>query len=215
MKNVLDGLYTKEQRNAFLTVLIVTMICILFFILVSLESSKKVIIEAAVAVEINEIEISSSSQISSSDASPKMNTQTIESTRIVQADKTSNAINDEADYLNYVSRNGDKVDSPFFGDDGLDEIEEVFIPKSKTNRVVLKAPVFESNTQEEGTIALKIWVDQDGHVIKTLVDADKSNSGSSYLINLARKAALTIRYNSHPGTPIDFVGTTTFVFKKV
>ena len=82
------------------------------------------------------------------------------------------------------------------------------------NRKVTKHPVFDANAQEEGKIALDIWVDNTGKVIKTRLKESKSTSGSAYLIKLAKKAAATMRYDKKPGAGIEHVGYKVFTFRK-
>ncbi len=82
------------------------------------------------------------------------------------------------------------------------------------NRKVLKDPVFDANAQEEGRVALDIWVDQNGNVVKTRFKESKSTTGSQYLIGLAQKAAKTMKYDKKNGVAIEQVGYKVFTFKK-
>ena len=83
-----------------------------------------------------------------------------------------------------------------------------------SNRTVLKAPTFDASTQEEGTIGLYIWVDADGKVMLTALNPEASNSGSVFLIQFAKKAALTMQFDSKSNAAIECAGTSIFVFKK-
>lgn len=82
------------------------------------------------------------------------------------------------------------------------------------SRKMVGAPRFDSNAQEEGVIALDIWIDADGKVVKTEYNGANSSSGSQYLIGLAKKAALTMKYDKKPGAGTEKVGFKTFTFIK-
>jgi len=82
------------------------------------------------------------------------------------------------------------------------------------NRKMKTAPNFNSNAQEEGRIALDIWVDANGNVVKTRFKESKSTSGSQYLIRLAEKAAKTMKYDKKPGAASEHVGYKVFEFRK-
>lgn len=86
--------------------------------------------------------------------------------------------------------------------------------KYNPDRKVTKDPVFDANAQEEGKIALDIWVDSKGNIVKTRFKESKSTSGSAYLIKLAKKAALTMKYDSKNGATIEHVGYKIFAFRK-
>lgn len=79
----------------------------------------------------------------------------------------------------------------------------------------IQNPIFKANVQEEGTIALKIFVDTKGKVVRTIVEQEASNSGSAYLIRMAKETALTMRYEEKEGVPFEYVGIKLFKFKKV
>lgn len=81
-------------------------------------------------------------------------------------------------------------------------------------RKVLKKPTFNANAQEEGRVALDIWVDQNGNVIKTRYKETASTTGSQYLIGLAKKAAKTMKYDKKSGVASEYVGYKVFAFKK-
>lgn len=85
---------------------------------------------------------------------------------------------------------------------------------SDLKRKVLKDPSFTANAQEEGRVALDIWVDQNGNVIRTRYKETESSSGSQYLIGLAKKAALTMKYDKKSGVTSEYVGFKVFAFKK-
>ena len=71
-----------------------------------------------------------------------------------------------------------------------------------------------AQTQEEGKIALDIWVDENGNVVRTKYNASHSTSGSENLKTLARKWAFTLQYDKLLGAPVQHVGYKVFTFKK-
>ena len=83
------------------------------------------------------------------------------------------------------------------------------------SRKVSSPPVFNGNAGEEGKIALEIWVDENGHVVKTRYLQSKSTSGDDYLIKLATKAAKSMKYEKKPGAGIEKVQYQVFEFKKI
>ena len=85
---------------------------------------------------------------------------------------------------------------------------------SNTSRKLKSKGSVPGNSQEEGKIALDIYVDEFGKVTRTKFNESKSTSGSAYLKDLAEKNALTYRYESIPGAPVQFVGTVIFTFRK-
>jgi len=71
-----------------------------------------------------------------------------------------------------------------------------------------------AQSQEEGKVAIDIWVNDKGEVVKTRFNPNKSNSPSSYLIGLATKWAKTMQYEKLLGAPTQYVGTQVFNFTK-
>jgi hypothetical protein len=61
---------------------------------------------------------------------------------------------------------------------------------------------------------LDIWVDANGVVVRTRYKESKSNTGSQYLINLAVKAAKSMKYSKRAGVPVEQVGYKIFEFTK-
>ena len=71
-----------------------------------------------------------------------------------------------------------------------------------------------AQSQEEGKVAIDIWVNDKGEVVKTKLNASKSNSPSQYLIGLAKKWAKTMQYEKSLGSPTQYVGYQVFSFTK-
>lgn len=111
-----------------------------------------------------------------------------------------------------------KTDGEDFGkDDGVKgggkgdlEGEGTYNP----NRKLTVRPTIDANVQEEGTVALDIWVNAEGKVEKTRLKESESSTGSAYLIKLAEKAARTMRYDRKSGAGLEHVGYQRFVFTK-
>lgn len=218
MKNPLLYLKEKEHQHAFYAVAIFIMLSILFFLLVSLKTPiKKEIVEAPVEtlVEVSFIESASAGSESVAQDSP---TKEVVSNVAVQNEPTvsvsQTASNQVDNAFKFNPSNGNN-DEPAFGDNkGKDIVDSGPNEKENANRIILRNPNFDANLQVEGEIALKIWVDADGFVVRTILDPEQSNSGSKHLIREAIKAAKTMRYNSKSGVPAEYVGTKIFSFKK-
>jgi hypothetical protein len=219
MKNPLLYLKEKEHQHAFYAVSIVIMLTILFFLLVSLKSPIKKSVELE-AIE-TEIEVSFEEESASSGApSIAQNNPTAEKAAdiAVQSEPSVSVIqvasNPIDNAFNFNPSDGKKA-GPAFGDsDGDDMIDSGENERGNANRKILKSPIFDANLQVEGEIALKIWVDANGFVVKTMLDPEQSNSGSKFLIQEAVKAAKTMRYDAKSGVPAEYVGTKVFSFKK-
>ena len=218
MKNPLLYLKEKEHQHAFYAVAIFIMISILFFLLVSLDSpGKKVVVEEPIETLVEVSFIESSSAGATAEAPTNVNKAIVSNVAVqnepsITAEPSSS--NELANAFNFNPSDG-KVDGPAFGDtEGDDMIDLGPDEHGNANRAILKKPVFDSNMQIEGEIALKLWVDANGFVVKTMLDPAQSNSGSKYLIREAIKAAKTMRYNTKTGVPAEYVGTKVFSFKK-
>ena len=85
---------------------------------------------------------------------------------------------------------------------------------TNTSRKLKSKGSIPGNSQEEGSIALDLYVDEFGKVVRTKRNESKSTSGSAYLTDLAEKNAKTYKYESIPGAPVQYVGTIVFNFRK-
>lgn len=85
---------------------------------------------------------------------------------------------------------------------------------TNTGRKLKSKGSIAGDSQEEGSIALDLYVNEFGKVVRTKRNESKSTSGSAYLTNLAEKNAKTYQYESIPGAPVQFVGTVVFNFRK-
>ena len=111
-----------------------------------------------------------------------------------------------------------KGDGPGFGDGtgvgGGGEGDEKGTAKTNTSRKLKSKGRIPGSSQEEGLIALDLYVDETGKVVRTKRNESKSTSGSAYLTDLAKKNAATYKYEAIPGAPVQFVGTVIFNFRK-
>ena len=84
---------------------------------------------------------------------------------------------------------------------------------NKSRKILSKGKIT-GQSQEEGKIALDLYVNEFGKVVRTKYNASLSTNGSNYLQELAVKNAKTRKYEAIPGSPVQFVGTVTFSFTK-
>tara|TARA_B110000037_G_scaffold58902_1_gene71917 strand:+ start:57635 stop:58273 length:639 start_codon:yes stop_codon:yes gene_type:complete len=211
MKNPLLALKQKEHQHAFYAVAIFIMLSILFFLLVSLktptENEEEVEpIETNVEISFEAPSASGSENASTYNPTPvEAQDVAVQNESSISVEKTAAPQVDKA--FNFSPTDG-KSDGPTFGDNTEWNIVDVGpFETGSLSRAIIKKPNFESNLQEEGEIALKLWV-------KALLDPNQSNSGSQYLIHEAQKAAKTMRYFTNVNVPSEYVGTKIFSFKK-
>lgn len=77
-----------------------------------------------------------------------------------------------------------------------------FIPKPPTN-----------NTNTEGSIIVKIWVDREGKVVKAEAPQKGSTLTRSDMVAKAKAAALQAKFNADPNATELQVGTITYVYR--
>lgn len=74
-------------------------------------------------------------------------------------------------------------------------------------------PRLSEDPTEEGRVVLDIYVDRQGNVIETRPNYNKSNTTSSYLFELAKKAAKKAKFSVKNNAPPKQKGEMTFNFK--
>ena len=159
MKQIWVNLKTKEHQRALLTVSIVFMSSILFFLLASLETPIKPEVRNDLPLEISSFELSSSVR-SDAVSSPASNAKIQQEESMPKVDlKTKISEENNVKDVFSFSSTGTEHTANIFGKDDLALRSNILTPN---NRTVLKSPTFNVNTQEEGTIGLNIWVDEDG-----------------------------------------------------
>ncbi len=218
MKNPLLYLKEKEHQHAFYAVAIFIMLTTLFFLLVSLKSPVKKVEEVEPIEAVIEVSFAEPASSGSETVSPNNLTNEVVEDIAVQNEPsvtTETAATNSVDNAFNFNPSSGTLDGPKFGDnEGNDIVDSGPAHEGISSRSILEEPTFNTNLQEEGEIALKLWVDAKGFVVKALLDADHSNSGSQFLVREAIKAAKTMRYNTKEGVPSEFVGTKIFSFKK-
>lgn len=81
---------------------------------------------------------------------------------------------------------------------------------SGRNKKTLPKPI--NNSEEQGTVVVKIWVNRDGKVTNARVQVKGTTTSNSNLQNIAIKAALKAVFNSDPNAPEVQTGTITYVY---
>ncbi|WP_070138622.1 energy transducer TonB [Crocinitomix algicola] len=234
----------EDHRKALYASLIFSMLMILFFLLVAFEQPDPPLVQEEIEVELPEVELDLGSQAKGGSTSTETPTTTQTPTNVEESAQAVESQEEESTYVpsgtgssqtDNTQESAPEPDETFgfpggggdgtgtgngtaFGQgDGVGGDGAGDTPGSGTynpDRKVTKAPSFNANAQEEGDVALDIYVDENGKVIKTRYNQSKSNTGSQYLINLAEKAAKTMKYSPKPGKPSEYVGYKVFSFIK-
>jgi len=232
----IGSLKEKDNRKALYAAMIFMMLFILFFLLVSLDEPDPPLQEKKIEIEIEfgATKEGGSSSKQPSKTKPKesaqeVDTQKDESTHVEtgksdsKTSKNDSEPEEKADNSlalptnnNAGSNKGNKVgDGGGFdenGDNGRDGIEG---PYSKNKgRKLLNSGGITEQSQEEGKVALEIYVDEKGLVYRTKFVASKSNGATDYLVNLAVKWAHTMQYEKNLGGGNQYVGVKVFKFSK-
>ena len=219
MKNPLLHFKEKEHQQAFYAVAIFIMLSILFFLLVSLKTPVKEEISVAPTETLIEISFDDTPATMGDASASASNPVPVSAPDIaVQADPSlevqKSAASQVDNTFDFNATSGTTDGTTFGKSDGPNMAESGLKESENSDRAILKNPKFEANLQEEGRIALKLWVDANGFVVRAILDTEQSNSGSHYLIDEATKAAKTMRYSTKPGVHSEYVGTKIFSFKK-
>jgi len=240
---LLSYLKEEDHRRALYASLVFIMLMILFFLLVSLEEPDPPRQPEIVEVELPDVIFEQGSQPEggsenseeSNVPTPSQNVETPAQEVDTQTEETVNVVSGQGDTdSDNTNQSEPEPDSDFsfsgsgsgqgtgdgnaFGDgDGVGGDIDGNVPgdgKYNPDRKVLQEPNYKSSAQEEGRIALDIWVDANGKVIKTQYKASKSTTGSQYLLGLAVRAAKTMKYDKKPGVHSEHVRYKIFEFTK-
>ena len=103
--------------------------------------------------------------------------------------------------------NGSKTSTNYAGDGGDGDISW-HLAGRKSHK--LPKPVY--NSDEQGTVVVKIWVNKNGKVVNARVKVTGTTTSSTKLQNLAISAALKATFNSNPEGPEVQTGTITYQF---
>jgi outer membrane biosynthesis protein TonB len=239
----LRALKEEDHRRALYASMVFIMLMILFFLLVSLEEPDPPIQEVIIPIDMENIEIpeefmddpgGGGSQGGPSpidqqvqNSAEHIETQQEESVNVPSGNQnqTENGVNNQPQPDQSLGFNGNGGDGngngtgTGFGDGDGTNAGNGSGPggdgNANPNRKLTADPDFNANVQEEGKIALDIWVDENGNVVQVRYKEAKSTSGSEYLISLATRAAKTMKYEKKPGATKEYVGYQIFAFKKV
>lgn len=245
MLSFLKALREEDHRRALYASLVFIMLNTLFFLLVSMEEPDPPLKEIILPIAMEDMEIpveyieSDEAGGGGSQGGPspidqqvqnsaaQTQTQTDQSVYVPSGNQnqTENGVNNQPQPDQSLGFNGTGGDGngngngTGFGDGDGTGVGDGSGPggygNSNPNRKVTGEPVFNGNVQEEGKIALDIWVDENGNVVQVRYKEAKSTSGSEYLISLATRAAKTMKYEKKPGAVKEYVGYQIFAFKKV
>jgi len=81
-----------------------------------------------------------------------------------------------------------------------------------SGRNSVSLPVPSINLQKRGKVVVTIKVDRDGNVVEAIPGAKGSTTLDSYLLGVAKNAALSSRFDSKPNAPFYQTGTITYIF---
>jgi len=82
--------------------------------------------------------------------------------------------------------------------------------KIKRGLIKLPSPIY--NVKDTGTVILKVWINQDGYVINSIVDTLSSTTSNDKLIKSSLKASKDARFSKIEIDTI-MIGTVTYNFK--
>lgn len=97
--------------------------------------------------------------------------------------------------------------------DGMGVVSGDGIGFSLGDRGMTGRPKLSEQPKEEGRVVLDIYVDRNGNVLETRPNYDRSNTSSSYLFELAKKAAKKAKFQVSADAPPKQKGSMTFIFK--
>jgi len=103
--------------------------------------------------------------------------------------------------------NGNKTSTNYVGDGGEGDIAWHLAGRRSHK---LPKPVY--NSSEQGTVVVKIWVNQAGKVVNARVKVTGTTTSSTKLQNLAINAALKAKFNANPDAAEVQTGTITYQF---
>jgi hypothetical protein len=231
----------KDKRKAIYASLIFLKLLILFFLLVSMDQPDPPLQEEIIEVEIDFGGASPSGSPSSAETSQAVNNTVTESAQEIDQQDESPVIqqngkgdnsnsektkpveeakpDDTFKFQSNSGKNGGKDDGNEFGTQpGKNGLGTEGVDKDDGS-VNLKRKITDNGgitaqSQEEGKVAIDIWVNDKGEVVKTKFNAQGSNTPSKHLKSLATKWAKTMQYEKSLGSPIQYVGYQVFSFTK-
>jgi TonB family protein len=112
----------------------------------------------------------------------------------------------------YHGPGGGNGDTPGNGTDGLGGEGKGGPRYSLTNRKANSIPVPRAAFQEEGKVVVEITVDKNGNVIKAKPGVRGSTTSNPNLLDIARRAAMSAKFNPSADAPEEQKGTITYNF---
>lgn len=82
-----------------------------------------------------------------------------------------------------------------------------------TGRSAVSLPKPEYNSNQQGKIVVRIWVDQQGRVTRVEAPYKESTITTGRLVEQAKAAAKRARFNASSTAPEEQIGTITYIFK--
>lgn len=104
--------------------------------------------------------------------------------------------------------NGDPKSSKYYGNQGSDGDPNYNL----AGRNALKKPIKQPDCEEEGTVVVTIWVNQNGKVIRAVPGAKGTTNSAKCLYEPARLAALGTTWNAASDAPKEQKGTIIYKF---
>ncbi len=240
----IEALKKEDERRALYVTLVFIMLLLMFFLLVSMEQPNPPLEEKIIEIEMDfgsdyegggqlsetvtqvkpEPKQESAEEIETQEESPvevttgkgtsKTSTNTSKPDPVQEKPKVDESFSlGGSGTSGQGSGSGDKFGSGD-GTGGGGKGNEPGSGTSNPSRKLVSKGSVAGNSQEEGKIALDLYVDEFGKVVRTKFNASKSTTGSAYLKDLAEKNAKTYRYQAIPGAPTQPVGTVVFSFTK-
>ena len=84
---------------------------------------------------------------------------------------------------------------------------------SLAGRTAVSLPKPEYNSNQQGKIVVRIWVDQQGRVTRVEAPYKESTITTGTLVEQAKAAARRARFNASTNAPEEQIGTITYIFK--
>ena len=84
---------------------------------------------------------------------------------------------------------------------------------SLAGRSAVSLPLPQYNSNQQGTVVVRIWVDQQGRVTRAEYEPKGSNTSDGNLVSKAKAAALKARFNADRSAQEEQRGTITYIFK--
>ncbi len=98
------------------------------------------------------------------------------------------------------------------GDGGTGSFHGAGFDGKLSGRGFFRGPSVTDKPAEAGKVALNIFVDRQGNVVRVTQNLDKSTTTSQVLFNIAKKAAMQCKFSAKPDAPAEQRGEMSFTF---